>query len=391
MISFEDAIHIVNRSTHLVGSEHVELYQALGRVLAEDVFSDMDMPPFNKSAVDGYACKRADLSENLKVLEVIPAGVVPVFTIGVGECSKLMTGGMLPQGADTVIMVEDVVENDDSTIKYVASGTSANYTLRGEDVRKGEKVLEKGTVLRPQEIAVLASVGKALPLVFCKPLIGVISTGGELVEPHCKPAESQIRNSNAMQLYSQALKTGCDVKYYGIALDNQEDTFLLVKRASEECDIVLLSGGVSAGDFDFVPQVIQQCGYEIQFQKIAVQPGKPVVFATADNKYMFGLPGNPVSSFVQFEVLVKHLIQSISGIKGSVPNIEFEMGYDFSRKKADRKLFIPVHVSAKGFVQAVEYHGSAHIHSYLYANGIAIVETGINEVKKGSKIHVRPI
>lgn len=391
MILFEEAVEIINSTSHLIDIESVELYQALGRVLAEDVYSDMDMPPFNKSAVDGYACKRSDLAMNLQVLEVIPAGVIPRFEIGEGECSKLMTGGMLPTGADVVIMVEDVLENEDKTIKYTGSGSSANYTIKGEDILTGDKVLQKGALLRSPEIAILATVGLSKPKVYRKPILGVISTGSELVEPDCTPATSQIRNSNAMQLFSQAVKSGCDAKYYGIAPDTEPDTFSLVKKASDECDIVILSGGVSAGDFDFVPKVIQQCGYKIQFYKLGVQPGKPVVYAISENKYLFGLPGNPVSSFVQFEMLVNVLIREITGNNSPMQETQLEMGYDFTRKKSERKLFFPVHYTAEGTVMPVEYHGSAHIHSYLFANGIAVAEIGVKELMKGSKVHVRLI
>ncbi len=391
MIAFEEAQEVILKTSHCLDIEAVDLHQALGRVLASDGFSDMDLPPFNKSAVDGYACKRMDLLADLKVLEVIPAGLIPKYEICEGECSKIMTGAMLPAGADTVFMVEDAVEIHNQTVRFGGKATSKNYTIKGEDIHKGDKVLTKGTKLRPQDIAILASAGIAQPLVFRKPMVGIISTGSELVEPNCIPAESQIRNSNAMQLHAQATKAGCDVKYYGIALDNETDTFLLLKKATDECDIVLLSGGVSAGDFDFVPKVIQQCGFTILFRKIAVQPGKPLVYATAERKYIIGLPGNPVSSFVQFEVTVRTLIEKLTGENRTDRTFEFEMGYDFSRNKSDRKLFIPVFVTSNGLVMPVEYNGSAHIHSYLNANGIAQIETGISEVLKGSKVHVRLI
>ncbi len=389
MIAFEKAVEIIKNTSYSLDVESVDLHLCLGRVLATDIYSDMDMPPFNKSAVDGYACKREDLIKDLQLLEVIPAGAIPKHNIEQGRCSKIMTGAMLPAGADMVFMVEDSIENSDHTIKFTGSNSASNYTIKGEDIRKGDKVLQKGTKLRPQEIAILASVGAAKPSVYRKPIVGIISTGSELVEPESIPAISQIRNSNAMQLYSQSIQAGCISHYYGIAQDSEAETFSLLKKAGSECDIVLLSGGISAGDFDFVPTVIQQLGFNIQFQKIAVQPGKPVVYATADRKYIIGLPGNPVSSFVQFEILVRTLIEQLSGESAQPGEIELELGFDFSRKKCDRRLFIPVHVNANGLVMPVEYHGSAHIHSYLFANGIAIIEVGVCELTKGSKVNVR--
>jgi molybdopterin molybdotransferase len=389
MILFEEALEIISKSAVHLAPEKVKLEECLGRVLAADVFSDMDMPPFNKSAVDGYACRRDDLKMELKVLETIPAGKSPAKYINTGECSKLMTGGMLPEGADTIIMVEDVEVTGKDTIRFVAQKTSSNYCLKAEDIRKGEKVLSGGTLLRPQEIAVLASVGCAFPEVYKQARIGIISTGDEIVEPGETPAESQIRNSNACQLLAQAQKANCKAAYFGIARDTEEATLQLIQQASAESDIVILTGGISAGDFDFVPAVIQQAGYEIKFKQLAVQPGKPVIFATRADQYLVALPGNPVSSFVQFEMLVKHLIKLISGDLSKENQLKAIMDINYTRKKTTRKAFFPVYFTTEGTAMPVEYHGSAHIHSYIHADGIATFEIGESEIKKGTPVNVR--
>lgn len=389
MIQFEEALAIINKSAVPLASEKIKLEESAGRILAVDVFSDMDMPPFDKSAVDGYACRRDDLRKELNVLETIPAGKVPTKVIGAGECSKLMTGGMLPEGADTVIMVEDIEITGPDTIRFVASRTSPNYCTKAEDIRLGEMVLEKGTLIRPQEIAVLASVGCAYPEVYKQPRIGIISTGDELVEPGETPAESQIRNSNAYQLLAQAQKANCSASYFGIARDTEQATLNIIQQAAAESDIVILTGGISAGDFDFVPAVIEQAGFDIKFRSLAVQPGKPVIFATRNNQYLVALPGNPVSSFVQFEMLVKYLVKLITGNKGRELQVKVPMGIDYTRKKTSRKAFFPVFLSSEGTVMPVEYHGSAHIHSYIQADGIAVIEIGEQEIKKGTLVDVR--
>ena len=389
MILFEEALRIISESAFPLASEKIRLEDCLGRVLSTDVFSDMDMPPFDKSAVDGYACRRADLEKELIVLETIPAGKVPAKIITEGRCSKLMTGGMLPEGADTVIMVEDVEITGPETIRFTALRTTANYCKMAEDITSGDKVLDKGTLVRPQEVAILASVGCANPEVYQQPRIGIISTGDELVEPAETPALSQIRNSNAWQLLAQAQRAGCKATYFGIALDTEEATLEFIKQAAAESDIVILTGGISAGDFDFVPSVIQQAGFDIKFRKLAVQPGKPVIFATRENQYLVALPGNPVSSFVQFELLVKHLIRMITGNKLPVLQHKMPMGVKFMRKNTSRKAFFPVYLSAEGTVLPVEYHGSAHIHSYIHADGIVSIEIGENEIKKGTLVDVR--
>jgi molybdopterin molybdotransferase len=391
MKQFEEALEIISQSTVLLETETIRLENCLGRILAANVYSDMDMPPFDKSAVDGFACRRADLDKDLKILETIPAGKAPTKYIGIGECSKLMTGGMLPDGADTVVMVEDVEVIDSNTVRFVATRTAANYCTKAEDIRAGEKVLEKGILIRPQEIAVLASVGCAFPEVFKQPRVGIISTGDEVVEPEKTPALSQIRNSNAYQLIAQALDAGCKPTYFGIAPDNEEATLQYIEKAAAESDIVILTGGISAGDFDFVPLVIKQAGFDIKFRSLAVQPGKPVIFATRSDQYLVALPGNPVSSFVQFEMLVKHLIALITGKSVQEKSLKVPLGIDYKRKRTSRKAFFPVYLSSEGTAIPVDYHGSAHIHSYIHAHGIVTIEIGENEIPKGTLVDVRLI
>jgi len=267
--------------------------------------------------------------------------------------------------------------------------TASNICRRAEDLERGSKVLEKGTLVRAQEVAVLASVGDANPQVFKKPRIGIIATGNELVEPHEMPGPAQIRNSNAWQLVSQARLAVCIPEYYGIVVDDFDKTLALIEKVSAENDIVVLTGGVSVGDFDFVPAVLEKAGYRIQFQSIAVQPGKPSIFATRGNSYLFALPGNPVSSFVQFELLVRHLVNTMTGCFDSEKIRQFPMGFHYKRKRTDRRAFIPVVMSGDGTVGPVEYHGSAHIHSYIAAEGIISVNIGINEIKKGNLVDVR--
>jgi molybdopterin molybdotransferase len=303
MITFEEAYGIVMGSAVEPGLEHVSLEQCVGRVLAEDAIADMDMPPFNKSAVDGYACKKADLDGVLEVVEIIAAGKQPSRSIGQGQCSQIMTGAMVPDGADTVIMVEFTEQIEENKIRFTGQKTAANICYLAEDVKSGQLILNKGTLLRPQEIAVLATFGFAEPLVYKRPVVGMISTGDELVEPDVKPGLSQIRNSNASQTIAQTIAAGATHHYFGIAKDTEASTREKIEKALAHSDIVILTGGVSMGEFDYVPQVLHDLGVTILFKSIAVQPGRPTVFGVKGDKYIFGLPGNPVSSFVQFELL----------------------------------------------------------------------------------------
>ncbi len=391
IISFEEAYDIVLRNVLETGTESVSFIESLGRILAEDIASDMDMPPFNKSTVDGFACRKEDLGHDLEILETIAAGMQPSKEISDKQCSRIMTGAPLPEGADLVFMVEDSVILPSGKVSYNGSFTKENIAYKGEDIKQGDLVLRKGKLIKPQDVAVMASVGFTSVRVSRKPLVAVISSGDELVEPFIKPGVSQIRNSNAYQLLAQLLRAGALGKYYGIAKDDKEATYQLVKQAIAECDIVLLTGGVSMGDFDFIPAVLERAGVKILFSRINIQPGKPTTFGIHPNAFVFGLPGNPVSTFTQFELLVRPLICKMMGYDLKPFSVNIPMKVSFSRRLADRQAFIPVIITSDGLVSPVEYHGSAHISSLSLADGIISLESGKKSIEKGEIVNVRQI
>ncbi len=390
MILFEEALNIVNQAAQCTKTtEHIDFLSAQGRVLAESVRSDINMPPFDKSAMDGYACRKADIKHDLEVIEVLPAGKIPIKTVGPGQCTKIMTGAIIPEGADCVIMVEHTEALDDQHIRFIKEETNTNICYFAEDIQKGDLVLEKGIIIKPQHIAVMASVGYTQALVFKQPRVGIISTGDELVEPQHIPAKSQIRNSNGYQLIAQVKRAGGNPNYMGISEDSEAVTYDTISKALSENDIVLLTGGVSMGDFDFVPDIMEKIGIDIKFRTIAVQPGKPTLFGTfKDDTYIFGLPGNPVSSYTQFELLVKPLLLKLMGNEDSQIVIRMPMGTSYRRKKSVRKSFLPVTITDQGKVMPVNYHGSAHIHSYVFADGIISIEIGKELLEEGEKVNV---
>jgi len=391
MILYKEALRLTLDAAEIIETEHVEYTKSLGRILAEDIFSDTDMPPFNKTAVDGYACKRVDIYSELKVIELIPAGTSPTKIINSGECSKIMTGAEIPDGADCVIMVEDVEELFGDRIKLVTKDTSTNICYRAEDVKKGSVILKKSTLIRPQDIAMFASVGHIKVLVYRLPKVSVISTGEELMEPEQKLEKSKIRNSNAYQLLAQAEQLGCKTSYLGIAADTEESLDAIIKKAFADNDVVLLTGGVSMGDFDLVPKMLKVNGVEVYFKSIAVQPGRPTLFGKRNKSYVFGLPGNPVSSFIQFELLVKPLLYKLMGHDCKQGKLLLPMASDFERKKTARDKWIPGIITEKGEVQLTDYHGSAHIHALSYSDVVFLVPKGVNVLKKGDLVDVRQI
>jgi molybdopterin molybdotransferase len=391
MISLKRALGIAFSKAQPMGVETVDFMQSTDRILANDVFADADMPPFNKSAMDGYACRHEDLDQALSIIEIIPAGYFPTKRIGSCECSKIMTGAKVPEGADTVFMVEYAKENGIGKVRFTGEKTNSNICLKGEDLKMGNLVVSTGTLLKPQHVAMLASVGCVNPLVYKRPQVGIISTGSELVKPEEKPAPSQIRNSNGPQLFAQATSAGFPVNYYGIVPDDEQLTSQIIQKSVAENDVTILSGGVSVGDFDFVPQIIRELGFEIHFSKISIKPGQHTTFATKENKTIIGLPGNPVSSFIQFEVFAKPFLRKLMNYEQPEYRLPMAMSHDFSRKKTDREECLPVQITNKNEVQMVAYHGSAHIHAYHQAFGYISIPAGKTEFKKGEIVDVRPL
>ncbi|MFQ6034419.1 MAG: gephyrin-like molybdotransferase Glp [Sedimentisphaerales bacterium] len=391
MLLFDKALRIVLKSARFTGTERVDIAHAVNRILAEDVKSDIDMPPFNKAAMDGYACRREDLAKELTVIETIPAGVSPKRTIGANQCAKIMTGSVVPVGANCVIMKEYAETRTKNTVSFVGEKTADNICPKGEDIKAGDVVLHKGTLLRPQHIAVLACVGSARPMVAKRPKVGIFATGNELIEPASQPGPSQIRNSNSFQLAAQVESIGAVVRNYGIAKDTHQAIDNMFKKVAEENHVVIVSGGVSVGEFDILPTILRQNNVELLFENIALKPGKPTVFGISEKAYCFGLPGNPVASFVLFELMVKPFLYKLMGHDYAPPDIQMPLGESIKLKKVKRQSWVPVAITGVGTLKPVEYHGSAHIGALCKADGLVSVDVGVAEIAAPTVVRVRLI
>lgn len=391
MISFDEAFDIVMTNARPLGCEGVPIRGSLNRVLAEDVSSDVDMPPFDKAAMDGFACRKSDLAHELTVVETVQAGQPPSRAIGEGECAKIMTGAMVPPGADCVIMMEDTESVRPDTVRFTGRETAINICPKGEDVKAGEVVLRKGTLLAPQHIAMLAAVGCVRPLVARQPRVGIIATGDELVEPEVRPSVSQIRTTNSAQLCAQVTAAGGIPTYYGIARDTEQCLDAVLKTAIGENDVLLFSGGVSVGDYDLVPKTMLKNGIRILFDAIAMKPGKPTTFGVSPDILCFGLPGNPVSTFVLFEILVKPFLYKLMGHEYRPPSFPLPLAKRFSQKRADRLCWVPVRITERNEAMPLAYHGSAHVAALCEADGLISIPEGTASLEKGTPVHVRPI
>jgi molybdopterin molybdotransferase len=391
MISFEEALEIVKQFGQNLGTGQVDLFHALNRTLAEDVYSDISMPPFNKSAMDGYACRKSDINNQLRVVEEIAAGSIPVQIIGENQCARIMTGAMVPDGADFVIMKEDIEELVQDVVRCTRETSKTNICYTGEDVKAGDLVLQKGSIITPSHIAVLASVGCTDPLVYMQPSVAILSTGNELVEPGEIPGISKIRNSNSYQLTAQTQRLGLHPDYLGIVRDDETALKNMLVSALNKYDLTIISGGVSVGDFDFVPKILKELNVTILIHGMDVKPGKHLLFGQKENHFIFGMPGNPVSSFVQFEVLVQPFLNVLMGKSKIQSLLYLPLEEDYVRKKGNQMIFVPVTLTERGTVLPLEYHGSAHIHAYVNAQGIMEIPNGISIIKQGEIACVRPI
>lgn len=390
MISSKTALNIILKHSNSLGSEGVELSETLGRVLAEDVRSDVDIPAFDRSAMDGFAVNSNDKSKMFEIVEDIPAGKVPKKTIGTGQCARIMTGAPLPKGADRVIKVENTRQIKNYKLQVTNYENKTNVSPRGEDVKQGQLILRKGTKIRPQETAMLATAGKNKVKVNKLPRVAIISTGSELVEPFKNPKPGQIRNSNSSMLLVQLKRRGINGKYLGIAQDNFAATRKLILKGLAESDILILSGGVSVGDYDFVREVLKNCGIRVHFNKIAVKPGKPTVFGAKGKKLVFGLPGNPVSVLVIFELFVVPAIDKIVGRKTKSAFFDMKLLDDFQRRDAAREQYYPVKINELGALP-LNFHGSAHMQALTQADGILRIKRGVKHIKEGTIVDVRPV
>jgi molybdopterin molybdotransferase len=372
---------------------------AAGLVLAEDVAADADSPPYDKALMDGYAVRCADLPDGravLRVLEEIPAGRTPTRPVTPGAASRIMTGAPVPEGADAVVMVERTRAQDDGTVAVEdrPPRPGQNVLPRGSEMRSGEVVLRAGTLLRPVELGLLATMGRTQVRTFPRPRVAVLSTGDEVVEAGQSPGPGQIHNSNGPMLTALAGRAGAHARYLGIARDRLDE---LRARVAEglAADVLVLSGGVSAGKLDLVPGVLREAAVAAHFHKVAMKPGKPVFFGTRDEPgrrvAVFGLPGNPVSSLVCFELFVRPALRLLAGHPEPVPPpLSATLAEDF-RHASDRPTYHPARLEttpAGWRVRPVPWLGSADLRSLTRADCLLVLRPGDHAYRAGEVMAV---
>jgi molybdopterin molybdotransferase len=401
MKNLQEALEIVLNSVSTCNAIELPLLDALGFVSAEDVASAEQIPPFDNSAMDGYAVRAEDTAGasdkkpvELKVLMDLPAGKHTERMIGPGEAMRIMTGAPMPPGADTVVQVELTQRVSDSLVRILEEhAKNTNIRAAGEDIPIGRKVLAAGEEITPAKLGLLASIGRANLRVYRKPRVAILATGDELANPGEPLAPGKIRSSNSYTMIAQTRSCGAEATYLGIARDTKEDVRTHLERGISE-DMIISSGGVSVGDYDYVKEALQDLGVEFLFTKIAIKPGMPTVFGLLHGKPVFGLPGNPVSSMVIFEELVRPALLKMMGKrKLRRPVVEAVLEEDVKRNPKRMHLIRTiVRQEHDGYYATTTGpQGSGILVSMDLANGIMIIPNGSDRMKKGEYVKVQLI
>ena len=399
LTQLHEAQGIVLEAAPTLGLEKISILDTLGRVLGEDIIAERDNPPWDNSAMDGFAVRWEDIKQEqaitkpvtLRIVEDVPAGKMPTRSVGSGEAIRIMTGAPIPKGADTVLKVEDTEHQPDSVRVFKAEPRAANIRPQGEDVKKGDCIIARGTQIRPGEAGMLAILAKSFVLVYQRPRVAILSTGDELADLDERFSEEKIINSNSYGIAAAVQEAGGIPMLLGIARDNLA---ALKEKISQglNADILVLSGGVSMGDYDFTKAVFKDLGADMNFWKLAIRPGQPLAFGKIQGKLAFGLPGNPVSSMVTFEQLVRPAMLKMGGHRGyGRPLVQAVFQEQFS-KRTDRRHFLRGVLWAEDGVFKVRTtgdQGSGILTSMVKANCLIDIPVETAKVNAGDLVTVQ--
>ena len=390
MLTVSQALEKILTAVTISPSIAVPLRSAVGRVLAETVVSSIDSPPFDKSLMDGYAVCSSDGGKELDVAEEVTAGNVPTVTVRPGIAVRVMTGTPIPAGADAVVRVEEIDSLGPTRIRLRPTEIRPGNDLirRAASLKVGETVLSVGSRLGPSQIGALAEIGRYSIQVYPQPRVAVLATGDELVEISETPGPGQIRNSNEPMLAAQVAQAGAEAVCLGIARDNRADLATRIGQGLS-CNILCLSGGVSAGVLDLVPSVLQELGVKQVFHKVQVKPGKPLWFGVYEPATLvFGLPGNPVSSLVCFELFVRPAIRRLQGIINAEPRaVTAHLSHAFGYNDP-RPTYHPSLLDHNGLVKLVPWQGSCDLRATAAANSMTLLPAGSHHLSEGAPVVV---
>ncbi|MEM0489862.1 MAG: molybdopterin biosynthesis protein [Ignisphaera sp.] len=399
LVSLNEAIEIIEHNVSLSprGIEQVNILDSLGRVLAVDVYASIDYPPFDRSEVDGYAVKAEDTygayesrPVRLQIIGSLKVGEIPQYDVARFKAVEIATGAVMPRGCNSVVMEEYTSREDDYVYIYRAVSPLENVAIAGSDISRGELVLMKGTRITPFDIGILAALGYSSIDVYLKPRIAVISTGNEIAEPGQHLRYGQVYDYNGFAVTSYLRSIGADAYYLGIVPDDREILKSIVTKALEEYDIIITSGGTSAGIDDVVYRVIEDVG-TILVHGLEVKPGKPTVIGVSRGKIIMGLPGFPFSAISVSITLLRYIVEKLSGIES--PNIYSNLKARITqriRKDAGKTLYIPIAIARRNsdYIAIPIPYRSGSITPIIRADGVAVVGRGIEIVEEGEEVDI---
>lgn len=380
MIPISKAISIIEREASPLASERIPLADAIGRVLAENIIADTDLPPFDRSQMDGYAVRASETPGTLKIAGESAAGRGWHKMLKKGEAVRIMTGAPVPKGADAIQKIEVAAEENGSVIIHEPTEPGRFIIKKGAEIKKGRTVLKKGEPLTPANIAVPAAFGYAKIKVAKRPRVAIFSTGSEIVEINKSPKQDQIRNSNSIMLATLCRAAGAEAQVFPIIGDDISDLKSQISNAVKTSDILVTTGGVSVGKYDLTKVALKELGATIFFDKVALKPGKPTVFGKLKKTLVFGLPGNPVSAAVTFHLFVRLLIKQMQKAAETRPPMCYAAVSDRMKGTKERDSYLPARIrfgkDGKLTATPLRWHGSSDFVGFAAADVLVFVPKG---------------
>jgi molybdopterin molybdotransferase len=393
-IPVAEAVQKVIQQARPLGTEMAALEESYNRILAEPIIAGHPVPPFDRSPYDGFAIISESSAEasgenriQFDIVDHIGAGAVSEKVLSGTKAVRIMTGAPLPKNADAVVMFEQAVEREGAFTIRKPFKPLENVSLEGEDVQKGETVIDSGNLIHPGTVALLATFGYAQVRVAKQPVVGILSTGTELLDVSEPLVPGKIRNSNGPMIAAQLARMGISCKTYGLSADELDESFEIVKRAAQETDCLITTGGVSVGDFDFLPAIYERLGAEVLFNKVAMRPGSVTTVAVADGKYLFGLSGNPSACFTGFELFVRPALLKMMGAeKLYLPHTTAVLSEDFTKANPFTRFIRAVYDGHN--ITPAGFNKSNAVASIAKGNALIVLPGGTRGFKRGDTVDV---
>ncbi|HEX5565059.1 MAG TPA: gephyrin-like molybdotransferase Glp [Sporosarcina sp.] len=397
-IPVAEAVRLVMGHAAPLETEMIDLEQAYGRVLAEPIIAKHDVPPFDRSPYDGFAIRSLDSKGaagdnrvSLTVIGEIGAGYIGDKPIGEKEAYRIMTGAKIPDNADAVVMLEQTVETDEGFTLRKPFEAGENISYKGEDAKEGELLIEAGSLIHPGTVALLATFGYAEVKVAKRPVAGILSTGTELLDVADELEPGKIRNSNGPMIRAQLKRMGIDYKSYGMAADDLDACTSIVEKAIAETDLLITTGGVSVGDYDYLPAIYERLGAKVLFNKVAMRPGSVTTVAVLGDKLLFGLSGNPSACFTGFELFTRPAILAMmGGTAPYMPRMTAKLGEDFTKPNPFTRFIRATWTFTDGGIEAVPagFNKSNAVSSIARGNCLIVLPSGTRGYAEGDEVDI---